>query len=324
MLNVKKIHLFLASIIPLALFLLLGHKGDIVYYLENNDSSFRNGVMFYIFRTLNVLNSSLFYIIFLYSLSAFLILKTALKTIPKELTFYSLILSPFLFFPSKENVSLVFLFLSLKFSSENRRFRSLLLLITAIALRPFYFPLLILFFKKAKAIHIILILFLIFIFYCWMPQYALRLDFTEILQTFIGYSKGYFESAINAGTTDFLFLNDLEEKKILKIIFEMYYRIIFPFWILFLPGISKYLYLFLYLFIAYFTLKVLSSNFSLKKGVLRNILYLLFGLFGTLPLVTINAGSAIRYLSLLPFFVHSINQLTRKKDDIYQNAKTKI
>ena len=112
----------------------------------------------------------------------------------------------------------------------------------------------------------------------------------------------YFDD-ICAGTTDFNFISDQSQSSsIFESIINCVVRTFFPFWMIQFNSFTAK-----YYFVAY-CLSVISSAIIMCSNKNRMILFLTFLLTMILlsPFVSVNAGSAARYVSVLPFIMYCL------------------
>lgn len=304
MISKTKLALLIPAIVPLLLYLTLNHKGDLDYYLyQNDDTSIRNYLISLPLKSFAIINKSISFIILSYSAILFYFTLRFRKYLNKYLLFYLLLFSPFLFFPSKESLTFI-LVLSIFQLAFKRKWIILILLSVISILRPFYFPLILLivfqlYFSKLSITFLFFSGSLLFSIFFFLYQEQLIMAF----EIFKSYGVDYFENSVSAGTTDFKFIETLKNSSPRVALKSLIWRTYNPSWMLNLNSFTKYFYFGCYLLLFFLGFKFLSLD---KKKIFRiheRFLIIVVGTIGILPLVSINAGSAIRYLSPMPLLV---------------------
>lgn len=298
--NLTKFTLLICAFIPLFLHLLTGHIGDLNYYINVNDNSIRTLFSSVIFKLIWSIIPNYTYLILIWSLLIYIISSRVIKYLNNYSKATILSISPFLFFPSKESMLFLIFMISIILFRKHEKIKQLTIMVSSLIVRPMLLPL-ILFSYSKKLMYILgyiaILIFLIFF-----------LTFENIWQSieqlfFIArsYAYGYFASANLAGSTDFEFLNSMNDMRIIEFMLTSFFRFMFPVWMLDLNLSSK-----IY-FCIYFNILIFSAiHFSSVRPSQSNlfaflITYFVIGicLIGFLPLCITNAGSAVRYLSIV-------------------------
>lgn len=239
------------------------------------------------------------------------------RYIPEILFIYTFLLSPFILFPSKESLVVVFSIIGVAVISKNILF-SYVLAILIVVVRPFY-SLALLAALSVSLIRTMTLKILLFLASSLVVGYSVinYSDYAgDVISAYFSYSVGYFDSAENAGSTDWQYIEILKEKEAgLDLFMSFIGRSLFPIWMLYIPGITPKAYFFIYLFTFYVCMKIIycGPNNDYDVKIKRAMIFVFLGsLLLMLPILVTNAGSAVRYISPLPYFLFLIKNLTIK------------
>ncbi|QWE18968.1 hypothetical protein [Polynucleobacter corsicus] len=225
-----------------------------------------------------------------------------------------IILGPFLLIPSKE--SLVFLsflvFISLLMGGF--KYRATLVISILFLVRPFFAPIFLVLMmirrskKPIKLIYIYLSFILIALVYLLFN--------TQAIEYINGYSIGYYEGALNAGSTDWGFIEDARNQtSIALLVATIFFRCLMPIWMLFLGGTSS-IYFIWYVFIEFIsimTIYLFIKNFHYRYLKINTIALFLIAITPLSILLVTNAGSAVRYISILPLILETMAYNFKRK-----------
>lgn len=289
---------------PIALHIISGHIGDLQYYTSNYDYSWRTLLSTSNYRILFQLTGNYTILILVWSIILFILCKITISRLSLIGKILLLVNSPFLFFPSKESTIFV-LFLLARFLIRNFRMPRTLSLIAFLSIiRPMLIPLL--FSNTMQRIAFILLI-------CGAVSTLFIADIITSIITSIeiakAYSYGYFITAENAGSTDYEFLHSIPDTDAFEYLKSIMVRILFPIWMLNL-GLTGKMYFLIYCLNLVYTLTSVLKSFSTGAGAVTVAVSLIFftmSLAMFAPLCVVNAGSAVRYLSIiiLPALMHS-------------------
>jgi hypothetical protein len=287
----KLFFLSFSLLLTVVLVVLFGHIGDVIYYLNVRDGSLRNGLMSLYLSPFFLLSDRVSFLILLYASILWLFLAYMRKYFSLKFYVYIFVYFLFFFIPSKESLSLVLLMFSSKFllsKAKSLFWIGHFFLALVVVIRPFLL-LFYLYWLSPKFFLFSLTMYAIYIL-----TLGNSLDFIDFLY---GYMTNYFSYAEDAGSTDFVFLRYFEENEISFYDFPLLIvRSILPVWMLTVNSFFKLYYFFMYCLALFSALKFFHLGTSKKL-----IFFLLFLPF--LPIVITNAGSAARYISILPLFV---------------------
>ena len=297
----KIITISISWIITIILVFLTNHHGDLDYYINEKDNSLRNNLISFIIYPLTILSTDKSIISYLWaSIFSFVLIRYS-KYLTSQQSIAIMMLSPFFLVPSKEGLVLIISFLAMILIKRGKYQTGYLMLLIVCLIRPFFAPLI---------ISIIAInynkRYFSYVLIAYIIALLMAINFEpELLQIITSYSVGYYQSSEFAGTTDWLFLDNAQSKTgEVDLILEILIRSLIPIWMLNL-GFQGKIYFIWYIGIIYFTVIILYKNSILKKNYsLFNIIF--FILIGIIPgsvLLVTNAGSAVRYLSPLPFLI---------------------
>jgi hypothetical protein len=311
----KKTYLLLVAIIIFNILIYAtGHQGDLNYYINESDESIRNSIMSIALKPLTYFNKNVFFIASTWSIFVGLLFYYKKKFIPKIFFIYAIILSPFIFFPSKDSLAVIFSLIGIVLLSKNIII-NLLIVILIVAVRPFYALAFLItlghvFFKtKIEKIFAILLLLVITTY----TYFVLGLNIDDIISNFFSYSFGYFYAAEYAGTTDWKFIEFAQGIGSSSELFvSMILRAIFPVWMISIHSLTSKLYFVIYIFVLIVTFKVILNKVNLKNKVKEMIIIFLAAMILMLPFLVTNSGSSIRYISSLPFILYFIAILIEK------------
>ena len=310
--NLTKFTLLICAFIPLFLHLLTGHIGDLNYYVNVNDNSTRTLFSTVIFKFIWSLIPNYTSLILIWSFLIYLISSRVIKYLNNYSKITIVSVSPFLFFPSKESMLFLCFMISI-ILFRNQRIKQLAIMTSSLIVRPMLLPFIL--FSYSKKIMYILGYIAIFFFLIFFVAFEnIWQSIEELFFIARSYAYGYFASANAAGSTDFVFLNSMNNMGIIEFMLTSFYRFMFPIWMLDLNLSSK-----IY-FCIYFNILIFSViHFSPVRQSHSNlfsflITYFVIGicLIGFLPLCITNAGSAVRYLSVA-FIVVLLNSAGKEK-----------
>lgn len=284
------------------------HHADLEYYLYDSGESARTGLMKIAVYPFFYVTENLDAICILWG--AFFI-GVAIK-LQRNLSVIScyllIILGPFLLIPSKESlVSFSFLvFISLLVGGF--KYRAMLAISILFLVRPFFAPifLVLMMIRRSKKPIKLIYIYLSFIFIALL---AYLLFYTQAIEYINGYLIGYYEGALDAGSTDWGFIEDARNQtSVALLLASVLFRCLMPFWMLFLGGTSS-IYFILYLFIEFISIisiYLFIKNYNYRFLKIYTIALFLIAIAPLSILLITNAGSAVRYLSILPLILETI------------------
>lgn len=302
----NKIFLIILSFLTAMFFsFVLRFGGDVEYFIYENDSSWRNGLMSFIIRPLYGFTGSVQLLAVVWAILFCLMLNSLRRKLTFSHLLYVFMFSPFLLFPSKESIVAFFAILWTG-AAISYKYRNYLYFPVIFILRPFFLPTLAFSLLLSSTSRIILLAVTAGACCLALPFLPSLMAMWPIyLESYFSYAHGYFASAQYAGTTDWIFVNEAKFFPISWTTFLHFAsRSLIPFWMLGLGSISAYFYFFLYCF-SMVTAFIWSRN-ALSKGGFRRpsaaaALIVVIAVLAASPLLISNAGSAVRYISVLPF-----------------------
>lgn len=328
----KKPFFLLAAILTVnVLVYLTGHQGDLSYFLNESDGSLRNSLMSIILTPVTIISINEFFIATTWSMFVGWLIYINRRNIPKILFIHTFLLSPFILFPSKESLVVIFSVIGVAIISKNILFSYVFGILIAVV-RPFY-SLALLAALSVSFIKTMVLKILWFLASCLVVGYSIIYygDYaSDVISAYFSYSIGYFDSAEDAGSTDWKYIESIKEKEAgIDLFMSFIGRSLFPFWMLSIPGITPKAYFFIYLFNFFVCIKIIycgsnnDSNIELKRAM---IFVFLGSLLMLLPILVTNAGSATRYISSLPYFLYLIKKilsepLLKKKYSYFNGCK---
>jgi hypothetical protein len=144
----------------------------------------------------------------------------------------------------------------------------------------------------------------------------LLLNNTQSIEYVNGYLIGYYDNALNAGTTDWEFIEHVRnETSITSLLLTILSRCFIPVWMLFLGGAGT-LYFIWYLIVEFTSITIIYSFIKNHNyGFLKIHTFAVFSV-AIIPisiLLVTNAGSAVRYISVIPLILECIRYNCLKK-----------
>lgn len=281
-----------------------GYQGDLDYFLNIDDGSARNTLMTLVIIPLSFISNSPQIISYLWLAMVGLFIFRATKQFQFSFFVYIFLVAPFLLLPSKDGLAFIFAMIGLMSNMRIGLILKLIIYILIFILRPFYGLLIFYFFiithfKKYKLLIYLNILICIIIFSCFY-----ELNNKDLLIKWLEYTTGYFNTATEAGSTDWLFIDAFNpEASILSNSLQIISRAIFPIWMIGIGSMTACAYFFIYVYCIFYSAVILrngASSSKQKKIPIVRLCYLGLFLVPAAPLLVTNAGSAARYISLLP------------------------
>jgi hypothetical protein len=312
--NLTKVTLLICSIIPFFIHLLTGHIGDLNYYIFANDNSIRTLFSTLIFKLIWFITPNYTFLILIWCVLIYLISSRVIKYLNNYSKVTIVSVSPFLFFPSKESVLFLFFMISIILFSNHKKIKRLIIMTSTLVVRPMLMPLILFSYSK----KLLYILGYISIFFFLIFFVAVENIWQSVEQLFFiarSYAYGYFASANSAGSTDFEFLNSMNDMGIIEFMQTSFFRFMFPVWMLDL-NLSSKIYFCIYINILIFCAIHFSSYRPSPSNLFTFLItYFVIGicLIGFMPLCVTNAGSAVRYLSLAFIVVLLISSSKKEK-----------
>jgi hypothetical protein len=317
--NKKTYLILIAVIIVNILIYATGHQGDLNYYINESDESIRNSIMSIVLKPLIYINRNVFFIATAWSILVGLIFYLNKNFIPKIFFIYTIILSPFILFPSKDSLVIIFSLIGIVLLSKNI-FVNLLIVILIVAVRPFYALAFLIalgfIFIKTKIRKIFASIILLIVTTYTYLLFGLNID--NIISSFYSYSFGYFYAAEDAGTTDWKYIEFVQGiGSSYEIFVSMILRALFPIWMIAIQSLTSKLYFIIYIYVLIVSIKIIFYKANIKNNNKQMTIIFLASLFLMLPFLVTNSGSSIRYISTLPFILFFIVILIEK----FQNQK---
>lgn len=314
----KKILLILGFLAVVALTTLTGHQGDLDYFINTDDGSFRNGLISAVILPLTFISSSPIFIILSWAIIVTLSLYLVLDKFNLHYFMYVAMFSPFLLFPSKDSLVLLLFTISIV-CGQRYKFIYLVLCSAIMLIRPYYALITVyiaarrLFPKFNISIYVVSLVLVLFVV-AGVLGYE---QFNEIMNSFLSYTVGYFYAAEEAGTTDWNFLNSMSISEFnYYIIVEFLVRALFPLWMVKLDGVSSKIYFLMYVYLICYSMSIVIKNNKIMRSAKRNTfasVVLLLSILPAMPILITNAGSSVRYLCTLPLLMYMLNMTTSIK-----------
>lgn len=284
-----------------------GHHGDLEFYLYLSGSSPRTGLMKVVVYPFSLITQNLDAICIMWGSVVVGLSIHLQRYLSKAACYLLLMLGPFLLMPSKESLVFLCCLISVSLYISGRKYFALLPSVILILVRPYYVPIVVILLIigiRKKPIRLTIIYFLIIIG-------GLYLLFTSenMIDTLNGFVINYYQGALDAGTTDWDFIEVARhESNITNYFGLILFRCLMPVWMLEV-GIAGKAY-----FIWYITIEIVSlrtiylfiGNAGYKYLGFNSIILYLISLLPACVLLVTNAGSAVRYISLLPLILQII------------------
>lgn len=295
---------------------LTGYQGDLDYYLNVDDGSARNTFMTLVVSPLTFISTNPQTISYIWLTIASLFLFKATKQLTLIFFIYLFLTAPFLLLPSKDGLAFIFAMIVLISNKNVNQLLKISIYLLILLLRPFYgflilyLIIIILFNKKIRLSAYVLI----GIFFMAILFLVETLNQNSI-SAWLSYAIGYYSSATEAGSTDWLFINSFDpEVNLLSNSLLVIGRAFFPVWMIVVGSLTGWAYFFIYIYCILYSVEILrhhSSDAKINNSYFKITCILILVLIPAAPLLITNGGSAARYISLLP----SICLLLRKESE---------
>ena len=305
-LNKTKFTLFICCLIPIVLHLSTSHIGDLKYYVSIDDNSFRSKIGSSVYLALWKISGNYTFVIVAWSVIQFLITIKTIKKLDNAMKLLMILISPFLFFPSKESSIFSISLLMILFLRHRYIRRTLIWTVLALV-RPMLLALIL---AKNMKFYSLIILINIALFFSVNID-IINHSFESLVQLTLRYSIGYFQTAVTASSTDFQFLDSLKSMETHQYLIEGITRFAFPVWMLDLNLTSK-AYFLIYIFIFINVARLINKGTTLSSFVIAYSKGVIL-LIPFMPVCIVNAGSGVRYLSAAVILIFVINE-NRKRD----------
>ena len=314
--NLTTTCLFICATVPVVLHIATGHIGDLSYYISTNDNSLRSIFGSGLFRIIWLATGNYTSVIVLWSVIIFFTLKSVIKYLDLTSKIIMFTLSAYLCFPSKESVILFYFLLITKVYSNANVMAKISILIATVPIRPMLVPQIVFHQMPIKLTSLIIFLFLL-VFGCVVIFFgqtmATAIESTVILAQ--SYSYGYFRTAEQAGSTDYTFLENLPSMAPYDYLKTGLQRLFNPIWMLELNLTSK-IYFAQYCLIVIYVIKRSLTAKGPYNRIFLSLMGSLISFMLLMPLTIVNAGSAVRYNSILIITIllfTNVPQLINKK-----------
>lgn len=308
---VKSILVYFLIIAYISFALISGYQGDVEYYIEVDDGSIRNFLVGAVVKALFFLYKSVYFVIYIWAFCFFTILLLYKKIIPLNFYLCLIPLFPFVVIPSKEGLALVFIVIAFSCLKKISNISYLTLLMGVCLLRPFFLIFVILSLivnLNKRLVFFVIIVFLIL--FCTLVFIPIN---NPLLDGYYSYAVGYFVGATEAGATDWDFVNGFNDLSLINKITSVSLRSLFPVWMIG-KSFNQMAYFIIYsaiLLYSWYMLNYLSIILKYNYHKLFSFLLLLSVVLVSSPLLVSNAGSSVRYISILPFLIMLIIARTK-------------
>jgi hypothetical protein len=283
------------------------HHGDLEYYLYNFGEFDRTELMKIVVSPLFFITENLDAICILWG-ALFTWVAIKLQCNLSLISCYLLILlGPFLLIPSKESLVFLSFLMFISLLVRGFKYRAMLAISILFLVRPFFAPIFLVLMmvwgskKPLKLIYIYLSLILVALIYLIFN--------TQTIGYINGYLVGYYDSALNASSTDWEFIEEARNQTSVAIFLaSILFRCLIPIWMLSLGGTSL-IYFILYILIecvSIITIYLFIKKKHYKYLKINTISLFLIAIAPLSILLVTNAGSAVRYISILPLMLETI------------------
>jgi hypothetical protein len=225
-----------------------------------------------------------------------------------------IILGPFLLIPSKESLVFLSFLVFIRLLMKGFKYRAMLAISILFIVRPFFAPIFLVLMmiwwsnKPIKLKYIYISFTLLAIIYLLLN--------TQNIDYINGYLIGYYQDALDAGSTDWEFIESAKNQTSLALLLaQVLFRCLIPVWMLFL-GATSSIYFLLYIFIEFVsivTIYFLLKNCNYKYLKINTIALFLIAITPLSILLVTNAGSAVRYIAILPLIMETIAYNLKRK-----------
>jgi hypothetical protein len=293
------------------------HHGDLEYYLYDIGEFDRTELMKIVVSPFFFITENLDAICILWG-AFFTGVAIKLQRNLSVMSCYLLIfLGPFLLIPSKESLIFLSFLIFISLLVRGFKYRAMLTISILFLVRPFFAPILLVLMmvwgskKPLKLIYIYLSFILIALVYLIFN--------TQTIEYINGYLIGYYDRALNAGSTDWEFIEEARNQtSVALFLASILFRCLIPVWMLSLGGVSSIYFIWYTLIecISIITIYLLIKKRHYRYLKINTITLFLIAIAPLSILLVTNAGSAVRYISILPLMLETIRYNFKWKSKI--------
>jgi hypothetical protein len=310
----KPLALFAALANAILVVTVFDHTGDLQYYLVQRDGTIRNGIVGNLLLPIYKIIENEQAITFVWALAVTGAIYSARRYISFQMCAYIALVAPFILIPSKESVvALMLCAIGVPFF-KNIRVRHLIFIV-AILLRPQYSVILSILLFSKLSYKFLCVASTLLLLGTTTIIFITESAFEELLKIWLAYVNGYFIFDSNAGSTDYGFLANFDlQDPIEKNIVEIGFRALLPIWIMNIDSKLAPFYAVYYIIIISYSTWLLKAHFHLRGRMELLTAYVGIAILAILPaapLLVTNAGSTIRYLSVLPILIYLMRVRSR-------------